>query len=52
MWDVGPATVRVPVPELLILQKVKAWRDRSWDLEHVAVSPLDVAHLRSKLWKD
>lgn len=51
-WDLGPATVGVPVPELLILQKTKAWRDRSWDLDHTAVDPIDVQHLRGKIWKD
>ncbi|MBI4393539.1 MAG: hypothetical protein HY556_07060 [Euryarchaeota archaeon] len=51
-WDVGPASVRIPVPELLILQKTKAWRDRTWDLEHTAVEAIDVQHLRGKIWKD
>jgi hypothetical protein len=51
-WDVGPARVRIPVPELLILMKVKAHRDRNWSLDHDAVSPIDIAYLRGKLWKD
>lgn len=51
-WNVGPASVRVPVPELLLLQKTKAWRDRAWDLAHTAVDPIDVQHLRGKIWKD
>lgn len=51
-WDLGRATVRIPTPELLVLQKVKAWRDRRWDLDHVAVDPVDVQYLRGKIWKD
>lgn len=51
-WDVGPAAVLIPRPELLVLQKVKAWRDRTWDLDHVAVNPVDIAYLRGKIRKD
>lgn len=51
-WDLGRATVRIPTPELLILQKVKAWRDRRWDLDHEAVDPTDVQYLQGKIWKD
>lgn len=51
-WDLGRATVRIPTPELLILQKVKAWRDRRWDREHEAVNPVDIQYLQGKIWKD
>lgn len=50
-WDLGPATVGIPTHELLILQKVKAHRDRSYDLSREA-DPIQVAWLRSKIWKD
>jgi hypothetical protein len=52
LWDLGAASVRLPVPELLILQKTKAIRDRGWELDHTAVSPIDSARLRSKIRKD
>lgn len=51
-WEMGQATVRIPTSELLLLQKVKAWRDRRWDLEHVAVDPIDIQYLQGKIWKD
>lgn len=51
-WRVGPETVRIPTPELLLLQKVKALRDRSWDLDHAALGGVEVAFLQSKIWKD
>ncbi len=51
-WDLGHGSVRVPTPELLLLQKVKAHRDRSWDHQYRATSPIDIAYLRSKIWKD
>ncbi len=51
-WRVGNEEVRMPTPELLLLQKVKAYRDRSWDLEHAAPDPVRSAYLRSKVSKD
>lgn len=51
-WRVGSQEVRMPKVELLLLQKVKAYRDRSWDLEHVAVDVGRAAFLRSKVAKD
>lgn len=51
-WQIGEAAVKIPLPELLILMKVKAHRDRSWALDHEAVSPVDIAYLRGKIWKD
>ena len=50
-WDLGPAKVGIPTRELLVLQKVKAHRDRSFDLAR-ETSPVQVAWLRSKIWKD
>ena len=52
VWDLGDATVRIPIPELLLLQKVKAFLDRNWDLDHLAIGPVDSAYLRSKIQKD
>lgn len=51
-WELETAAVRVPTPELLILQKVKAWRDRRWELDHEAVAAEDVQRLQGKIWKD
>ena len=51
-WQIGQATIKIPLPELLILMKVKAHRDRSWTLDHEAVSPVEIAYLRGKIWKD
>ncbi len=51
-WELETATVRIPRPELLFLQKVKAWRDRRWDLDHTAVDAVDVQYLQGKIWKD
>lgn len=51
-WTLGTGTTRIPTPELLILQKTKAWRDRRWDLEHEATNPVDIQYLRGKIWKD
>lgn len=51
VWDLdGPAT-KIPTRELLLLQKVKAHRDRSWDLAR-ETDPIQVAWLKSKIWKD
>lgn len=52
VWDLGSAMVHVPTPELLILQKTKAHRDRTWDLNHSVISSIDAARLRSKILKD
>ncbi len=52
VWRVEGQEVLLPTPELLLLQKVKAYRDRSWDLAH---RDIDVGHatfLRSKIAKD
>lgn len=51
-WELDTATVQIPTPELLFLQKVKAWRDRRWDLDHTAVNPVDIQYLQGKIWKD
>lgn len=51
-WNLGRASIFVPIPELLLLQKLKAHQDRTWDLRHKAIHPLDIAHLRGKIWKD
>ena len=51
-WQIGPAAVKIPLPELLILMKVKAHRDRSWALDHEAIAPVEIAYLRGKIWKD
>jgi hypothetical protein len=42
----------MPTPELLLLQKVKAHRDRSWDLARTLVDPSRAAYLRGKVAKD
>lgn len=52
VWNLGSATVRIPSPELLVLQKTKAHRDRSWDLDYSTTSSLEAARLRSKILKD
>jgi hypothetical protein len=52
VWRVGSQDVLMPTPELLLLQKVKAYRDRSWDLEHTAADVRRLAILRSKVAKD
>ena len=51
-WRVGNQEVLMPTPELLLLQKVKAHRDRSWDLRHTEVDIGRAAFLRSKIAKD
>jgi hypothetical protein len=51
-WRVGSQEVLVPTPELLLLQKVKAHRDRSWDIEHTDVAPARTTYLRGKVAKD
>ncbi len=51
-WVVGQEEVLLPAPELLILQKVKAYRDRSWELEHGLLAPVEATFLRSKVAKD
>jgi hypothetical protein len=52
IWKVGRQEVLLPQPELLLLQKVKAHRDRTWDLTYVAVDPVRAQFLRSKVAKD
>jgi hypothetical protein len=51
-WRVGGEEVLMPTPELLLLQKVKAHRDRSWDLEHNAGDAGRSTYLRGKVRKD
>ena len=51
-WAVGKEEVLLPIPELLILQKVKAHRDRSWELGHRLLAPGEAVFLRSKVEKD
>lgn len=50
-WDLDGPRTRIPTKELLILQKIKAHRDRTHDLAR-EVDPLQSAWLRSKIWKD
>lgn len=52
IWRVEDQEVLMPTPELLMLQKVKACRDRSWDLDHRDVDAARAAFLRSKIAKD
>lgn len=51
LWDLGGCSVRIPKPELLILQKAKAHRDRSWDLDRSTTS-VQSGWLRGKIRKD
>lgn len=51
VWKVGQEEIMMPTPELLLLQKVKAHRDRSWDLQH-AQDATRANHLRGKVAKD
>lgn len=51
IWNLGESVVRIPKPELLILQKVKAHRDRSWDLG-LATTSIQSDWLRGKIRKD
>jgi len=51
-WDIRGESVLTPTSELLLLQKVKALSDRTWELEHEVLSPLDSAYIMSKIWKD
>lgn len=50
-WELDGPSTKIPTRELLLLQKVKAHRDRSFDLER-ETDPIQVAWLRSKVWKD
>jgi hypothetical protein len=52
VWRIRSEEVLMPTVELLLLQKVKAHRDRSWDLGHTSVDPVRAAFLRSKVAKD
>ncbi|MDA4131739.1 MAG: hypothetical protein OK454_01250 [Thaumarchaeota archaeon] len=52
VWKIGKEEVLVPTPELLLLEKVKAYRDRSWELEHRLLSPTQAQFLRGKVRKD
>ena len=51
-WDLGGAMVRIPEPELLMMMKIKAFRDRRWDLERKGLAPIESQYLRGKIWKD
>ena len=51
IWNLGESVVRIPKPELLILQKVKAHRDRSWELSRTT-APIQSDWLRGKIRKD
>lgn len=51
VWDLDGPTTKIPTRELLLLQKVKAHRDRSFDLAR-ETDPVQSAWLRSKIWKD
>lgn len=51
-WRVGSEDVLVPTPELLLLQKVKAFRDRSWDIRSLVLDPARSQYLRNKIAKD
>ena len=52
VWVIEDSLVKIPCPELLLLQKIKALRDRTWDLVHIARSSQDIAYLNSKILKD
>lgn len=51
-WQVGSEEVLMPTVELLLLQKVKAHRDRSWNLGHTSPDPVREQFLRGKIQKD
>lgn len=51
-WIVGGEEVLTPTVELLLLQKVKAHRDRSWDLAHLHPEVARASYLGSKIRKD
>lgn len=51
-WSLGREEVMIATPDLLLLEKVKAMRDRTWDLEHMSPTPVRAQHLRSKIKKD
>jgi hypothetical protein len=51
-WDLGRVKVRIPELDLLVLMKVKTWRDRRWEVDHSAVGPLDLATVQGKIRKD
>ena len=50
-WDLNNEIVKIPTPELLLLQKIKAHRDRSWEFENQA-DAVRSEYLKSKIWKD
>lgn len=51
-WNLAGEAVRIPSVGLLLLQKIKARRDRMWDLGHESIDPSQAAFLRSKVQKD
>ena len=51
-WRVGQEEVLTPTVELLLLQKVKALRDRTWDLDHSSPDVVRTQYLRGKIQKD
>jgi hypothetical protein len=51
-WRAGQEEVLRPTVELLLLQKVKALRDRSWDLDHSSPDAARTQYLRGKIQKD
>jgi len=42
----------IPTKELLVLSKVKAYRDRKHDLKHRGAHESDLYRMQSKIWKD
>jgi hypothetical protein len=51
-WDLGEEAVKIPNPELLLLQKIKAHRDRTWEFDNQTIDPVRSEYLKSKIWKD
>jgi hypothetical protein len=51
-WNLGEETVKIPNPELLLLQKIKAHRDRTWEFDNQTIDPVRSEYLKSKIWKD
>lgn len=51
-WNLGEEAVRIPNPELLLLQKIKAHRDRKWEFDNQIIDAVRSEYLKSKIWKD
>lgn len=51
-WNLEEETVKIPIPELLLLQKIKAHRDRNWEFDNQITNAIRSEYLKSKIWKD